>query len=904
MKTRKMIMHMMIVHMVVVIGCMLVVLIARSSHVMPVSAQSPTVPSLSSGPSGALSGSENCNGLDIVVLVDQSASMGGEPGTAANDPENFRIDAAREIIFRLGENRLYFCPNVIHRAAILSFGDGIETNLNFTEITPDPQADFAFWKEQRQRLTEGIKPMNLGGTDFITAFLKAKEWFAGLPDIENNKRAIILLTDGGPCPKRLGCVRGAENGFKIGLYLEDLKEQIEQDFPFEEGKGYYIWVVAMHDLGSDYLNQYIGGNIKKKLGEWWQQDIAQTHGGDLIKLSKNREDIPATFFTILQQVLGTGDVGLLDCGSHFIKPYMDKAIFIFFKGRGQTGVSIEHTLADGTNIVIRNGKVTPPRIAIADYLADGHIERYVISKPDAGMWTLTADDCEGVRIYQESITAKISMVQPSAPVLLYEDQPLYNPGAPEYLVYRVEERGTGAWFPEDPRYPLTIHAQITSPVGSTYMLTLSSIGNGQYKSSSPILVNEVGKYTISLVGIAENAGQIFSIRGGNYEVYVEIKPFNLVVAAPRKDEIIPLNEPGTRKTLPVQTRLHLLDNNGQKLDPKRVFTDTEKAIEVTLLNAKNEPVERTFMSLDPQHPDSFIATLDKASKEGAYSLGFEIKGGYRVDRFRPISSRVDVPIRRRLVKYFDFTITSAISNTTFPIHGPLWEAALGRVKTNEIEIRLVDESGLTLDPNKVLHSPDQAFEITLAAPDGSKEKVPATLALDQWTSTLPTRRVRAGTYVLEAELITKAQEGWVSLASTHQMRFERRDTLWTNPLVWRPVSGFLAFLLLLVAWAIRLRLRPAGILAFVDRKTDLVLHEEHLSHPLRGWLHRYVSKSRALKDLGIGKLIAAKGKPDEERRRTVNLVLYDLEGKVLAQEDGLPSGEDFWLDAEVKIKYD
>jgi hypothetical protein len=84
----------------------------------------------------------------------------------------------------------------------------------------------------------------------------------------------------------------------------------------------------------------------------------------------------------------------------------------------------------------------------------------------------------------------------------------------------------------------------------------------------------------------------------------------------------------------------------------------------------------------------------------------------------------------------------------------------------------------------------------------------------------------------------------------------------------------------------------------------MVLHEENLSNPFRGWFHRYVSKSRGLKDLDINKLVVTKGKPDEDGRRTANLIIYDQKGNVWVQEESLPSGEDFWLDAEVKVKYD
>jgi hypothetical protein len=863
-----------------------------------------------------------CNGLDIVVIIDQSESMGGAEGIPPNDPENFRIDAAREVIVRLGENRLYFCTDVVHRVAILSFGDGplesdgTEIDLPFTEIAPDPKAEFVFWKERRQQLMERIQPKHLGATDFATAFRKAKELFDQLPDF-GNKKALILLTDGGPCVQELGC-KIKESTFAPGPYLTGLKKQIEKDFPFEEGKGYYIWVVAMHDRGSDYLNEFIGGDIQKTLGEFWEEDIAKPHGGSLIKLSKNREDIPATFFEILQNVLGTGEVKLLECGSHLIKPYVNKVIFIFFKGKRETGVSIEHTLPDGTEVLIRSGKASAPGIEIDEHLVDGHTERYIISKPDPGIWTLTADDCEGVRIYEELIEPRIRKIEPEEQVPLYEVSPFYDPKAPRYLIYRVEERDTGKEFPEYAQYPLTIRAQITSPSGQQYELVLSSIGDGMYKSSTPILVGEEGDYPIHLIGEAENVGQVFSVDGGHYTVYVEIKPFGFEISEPQEHSIIPLNEPRTGKLRPVHVQLHLVDANGeplvderdQPMDPTRIFPkDLEKVFEITLRGTKGQPEIRAFMSPDPNRPGYFAAELHGVNVEDTYTLQIAMKGKYREDRFRPLKTVDSLPFRMEIVKYFDFQFTSPTSDAVLPIHGPLWNAFLGRVETPEIRLRVMDEAGNYLDPNEVFVLPAEAFEVRLKAPDGSTEKIEGAFVLKErtqlWASSIPAWQAKEGTYILEAKVNSHAvKKGYAPVERVRQVTFTRQDALLTNPLVWRPVGGVIAFLLALTGWAVRLRLRPAGFVTFIHRKTGMVLHEENLSNPFRGWFHRYVSKSRGLKDLDINKLVVTKGKPDEDGRRTANLIIYDQKGNVWVQEESLPSGEDFWLDAEVKVKYD
>ena len=358
----------------VLIGCLFFLVVQSVLF-----ASAAAAPSLVSPPiQGISTQSSDCNGLDIVLLIDQSGSMGGVKGVAPNDPDNFRIDSAKQVLEQLGQNRLYFCTNAIHRLAVISFGDGPnkgdgwEMDLPFTVIDPDPAAGPQAWQTTADELKKAIVPKSLGTTDFAAAFAQAKRMLDELGSIGNlpRKKSLILLTDGGPCVEELGC-KSSSNTFAPTPYLRDLRDQINNDFPFTDGAGYYLWVVAMQARGAKYLE---GKFESGTLADYWAA-LAQARGGDLVRLSRNQEEIPATFFTILVSVLGN-KAEVVDCGPNYIDPYTETVIYTFFKGQSDIVVKLEHKYADGTLLTLSDGKVVngPPDFKLENGNVDSHID--------------------------------------------------------------------------------------------------------------------------------------------------------------------------------------------------------------------------------------------------------------------------------------------------------------------------------------------------------------------------------------------------------------------------------------------------------------------------------------------------------------------------------------------------
>ena len=112
---------------------LITVVLSIMSRVATVSAQAPT----------------DCVGVDLVLLIDESASM------QDNDKELSRIDAARLAIDSLGDNILYSCPGVKHRIAVIGFWDELQgakdTTVYVNSLVAPTVEKFDAWVKQRDQ---------------------------------------------------------------------------------------------------------------------------------------------------------------------------------------------------------------------------------------------------------------------------------------------------------------------------------------------------------------------------------------------------------------------------------------------------------------------------------------------------------------------------------------------------------------------------------------------------------------------------------------------------------------------------------------------------------------------------------------------------------------------------------
>lgn len=146
-------------------------------------------------------------GVDIVFLVDQSGSMGGQTygstdHPVANDPNDLRFSGLQQMIERLAGYRInYFHGSPVQfQTAVVYFGSQTRVILPSTLIAPDTMTQWEPLSAKIQpALSAAVFRTNLGNTDHLAALQAAK---AILQEMERSWQggrhiqAILLLTDG------------------------------------------------------------------------------------------------------------------------------------------------------------------------------------------------------------------------------------------------------------------------------------------------------------------------------------------------------------------------------------------------------------------------------------------------------------------------------------------------------------------------------------------------------------------------------------------------------------------------------------------------------------------------------------------------------------------------------------
>lgn len=161
--------------------------------------------------------------LDMMLLIDCSGSMG--PQGANNDPENIRLEVAKQLVEKTGES---------DRVAVISFGEYITL---LTDFTNDKEATYSAIN-------------SVGNTDYETYINKALSKGFEVFDSsarENSVKYMILLTDG----KSSDTVSNyADNAsaknitiFTVGLG-SNLDEELLRDIATSTGGKYYHASVA------------------------------------------------------------------------------------------------------------------------------------------------------------------------------------------------------------------------------------------------------------------------------------------------------------------------------------------------------------------------------------------------------------------------------------------------------------------------------------------------------------------------------------------------------------------------------------------------------------------------------------------------------------------------------------
>lgn len=512
--------------------------------------------------SGSLAQEANqgCSNLDVVFIVDQSWAMSA-PGTQeATDPlkqRKFAVDAMIDLLTGLALDQ---CPGTHHRISVISYGSDVRTNLKMYSINPSTAQEANELRDENG-IKKNIVADNLGSDNNPeAAFAEAARIWRNTPELDDEevsrKRVIIFLTNGISKSSPEDYAKGTEsvknqvrnlfpfdrNLLNLEICLSKLRKQNPGDeVPPEEANNCmasspvdknayenstYIWTVFLKPPGYEKYGQAYENIIHH------YDEMSREHGGEAIELKPNsRKDIPSTFRKILSYLAGVRPV-LLNCGEFAVNPYLNEARLTVYKIDPEIKITLAYVDQNGIqHSIVEGNPSSPDAFEVKDYYSFGANEAYIFSYPHAGIWQLTADNCQGLDTYYEQVEVDTSR-EMSIPDLIpqYESTPFYDPEHPQYLVYEMHDK-TGKLIPQAslPRLALNINATVASPSGDKkdYVLTWDATTNS-FHSKEPLLVSSSGTYNVQMVGTTyTHEGNPSPLDTNNPEVIFN-KPFTLL----------------------------------------------------------------------------------------------------------------------------------------------------------------------------------------------------------------------------------------------------------------------------------------------------------------------------------------------------------------------------------------
>lgn len=447
-------------------------------------------------------------GLDILFLVDQSASMSGATGRIPTDPLNLRFTAVQYALDTLSEYRASVPIDTTFRMSVMHFGTGAEVGMDWTVIgrSGDPA-----WEAQRDALRAALSADAFGDrtlveTDFLTAFEAVRDQFNRLPPPPGGAqhlRVLIILTDGAPCVFT-DADPSCTDVSRQRAHMSELVTLAREAFPADR---YRLFVIALDDAGV-YWFDFEG---------YWQQVVVEPDNATRVT---SPNEIGQRFWTILNALLvqvadvtGNEDRGpfaFVDGQAEVaVPPYYQTMRLTFFKNQPTpTGV----TLTDPQGRTLRAGD---PFVSAGGQ--DTTIEVWVVNRPQPGVWQVTAPDAANLLdSYRDLIPITIQgRVTASADPIT-----LFTPVTLEVVL--TDANGSPLPVYADPQYALRLTASLAAPDGASQALDLPLPSDA---GVAPVVVTpaEQGVHTVTLNGVTRGVDgsprAVFSdLAAGSFEV--------------------------------------------------------------------------------------------------------------------------------------------------------------------------------------------------------------------------------------------------------------------------------------------------------------------------------------------------------------------------------------------------
>jgi hypothetical protein len=449
-------------------------------------------------------------GIDLLLLIDQSGSMGGETAGSSRegtDPFGLRFEAGQFVMDFMGalaNTEINLTGTV--RLGVIYFGDPQRSRWLDWEILAPLGGN---WDSQRALLYNRLDALAFGEqnynyTNFLGAFELGRDMFdrlTPLPSGQQNARAVIVVTDGEPCAAIDNAPGNCVNDAANQRQLEELSRLVQRAFP---DPIYRTYIVGIETSLETYWDQYrdLWFDIVREPNPADPQRAARVDSPDEMRIAISRfaQDIRSLVARSAVTIPCPDPDGDGMCEA-YIPPYTRLARVRIFKS--------PENITPGITIYNPAGAVVPASGAdvTVDGANDNTIEVWTIERPAEGIWRVDVDDT--VNTVEVEVDQNFAQAE-----LLFDDPPVYYqwqtvPLAP-FVFYSVNQGGTPARLPVviDPAFPITMTATITNPNGVQTTLNIpqdpNPAGDLQPQFRTTFVPEAVGTHEIYVIGQVAN----------------------------------------------------------------------------------------------------------------------------------------------------------------------------------------------------------------------------------------------------------------------------------------------------------------------------------------------------------------------------------------------------------------
>lgn len=854
---------------------------------------------------------DKCHPIDLVILIDQSESMGGSATASANDADGQRFDAAVTIADYLANHSAWLCAEegIQHRIAVVGFGDlaapaqndpdnpyqqDIEIYLEPTIIPLEnleglTQRELTnAWGQRRISIEADIRSgatENLGATDHRSGFMAASDilsnWQTQPLGDKPRRRAVIMLTDGEPCVANRGCPPQTYSlTLELMSDLEDITNPLGDDFP------YY----GIGNPESVYISAILLSRRATRDTSWdmWEE-ITQQHGGDIYPVTSSSL-LTKVINDALDPVTGSGREPL-ECGEpKWVRPYLDNVVVFYTfpiveNPQGQAVLNVE---TDDGSYALRGGIPITGNLTADDYLTFRGNESYVFNAPPPGKYYVTVpglEDCTdelSLSVESASISGNVTAPLSDSVFPAIVDPPYYSDALNSTFVLEMWDKNGGP-LEELDGYPLVVTATVRNgDYEKVYELERVVGQNGRYESTSPIETPLPGTYTWELVVTVRHPDSTqpdilvvehIEPNDGRFRAStVELMTF--AIETPTDGHVTPLNSVNGTSQIPESLALavNVTDANGNDLDVTQVLEDWSSLFAAQLSDGTTV-LETIELHLDPTSKNRFVGQFENGSIDNLTAAGIHVVtvetdwGGsdnYNELTHAPATFESSVTVEQYEIKPLQLELI------------PPQEASLHQrdtwlkmfLKQNGLQpfpvsVRVVDPLNDN-EPqflNEVLNNLN-GFEVVVETPSGitqtiglaESSNIAEQLLVGSGGQTLD----ESGEYTLSMRVSdSQLLEGYAWAQTYYDATFPREDSTFTNPMTWTYVQVAVGLvILILISWLIYIFSGgPTGFLVVVDTGTK----QEVIA--LRLLKSRRVNKFKksVFKGVGIDRIIAKKG---------------------------------------------